>query len=34
MIDPNGMEAEELKKIIDMDFDLNKFLYQLDCFQV
>lgn len=27
-------EAEELKKYIDMDFDLNKFFYQLDCFQV
>ena len=30
----NAREAEELKKIIDLDFDLECFFYQVNCFQV
>jgi len=30
----NAIEADKLKKIIDIEFDLKSFFYQIDCFQV
>ena len=27
-------EAEKLKKIIDIQFDLDRFIYQVDCFEI
>jgi hypothetical protein len=37
MYDPyiiHQQESEALKKYIDLEFDFDRYLYQIDCFQV